>query len=337
MRAALAVLLAARLAPAAAQVNEDWREGMAPKLEGPYCGDDNCYKLLGVATDANAADIRKMYRQLAREAHPDKNPSEEALRQFQKIATAYEVLSDAAKRRAYDFLEADPLRKAMYMSQFKAPVPVVKTPVWGILLGALLCVSVLQYAYRKYAYESGCERAKKVPQMRRLWEELLQEEVDKEGSEAAAPGAAPGGPAGELKAVPKKKKGGADLEALASPGARARARARFMDETLLSERFPPPRWGDVAVAQATLGLPRLAAWGAWYVSWLIKFDIQGVPYGPAEKEYLTRRAMRRTEAQWALLSESKRAELVAKELWVAENFEAFHAETVGAKDKKKKR
>ncbi len=61
------------------------------------------YKSLGVAKDADAATIKKAYRKLARELHPDKNPGNaDAERRFKEVSEAYDVLSDSAKRKEYD-------------------------------------------------------------------------------------------------------------------------------------------------------------------------------------------------------------------------------------------
>ncbi len=61
------------------------------------------YKVLGVSRDAEAADIKKAYRRLARKHHPDVNPGNaDAERRFKEIQEAYAVLSDADKRRQYD-------------------------------------------------------------------------------------------------------------------------------------------------------------------------------------------------------------------------------------------
>jgi molecular chaperone DnaJ len=61
------------------------------------------YKALGVAKDASQADIKKAYRKLARELHPDKNPGDAAAEaRFKEVSEAYGVLSDDSRRREYD-------------------------------------------------------------------------------------------------------------------------------------------------------------------------------------------------------------------------------------------
>jgi molecular chaperone DnaJ len=60
------------------------------------------YELLGVARDATHAEIKRAFRRLARELHPDVSEEPDADRRFRAVAEAYEVLSDPERRRAYD-------------------------------------------------------------------------------------------------------------------------------------------------------------------------------------------------------------------------------------------
>jgi hypothetical protein len=62
----------------------------------------NYYSILGVSITAHAADIKRAYRKLALQYHPDKNPHPSAAQFIQEINEAYDVLGDAQKRSDYD-------------------------------------------------------------------------------------------------------------------------------------------------------------------------------------------------------------------------------------------
>src|SRR6201991_2424013 len=66
------------------------------------------YGTLGIAPDAGPDEIKRAYRRLARELHPDVNPDVGAQERFAEVSAAYEVLSDPEKRRVVD-LGGDPL------------------------------------------------------------------------------------------------------------------------------------------------------------------------------------------------------------------------------------
>jgi molecular chaperone DnaJ len=69
--------------------------------------DKDFYKILGVAKDASDADIKKAYRKLARQHHPDTNAGDTASeKKFKDISEAYSVLSDPDERQQYDAIRA---------------------------------------------------------------------------------------------------------------------------------------------------------------------------------------------------------------------------------------
>lgn len=72
------------------------------------------YQTLGVAKDASAADIKRAYRRLAKQLHPDHNPDDPAAAQrFKEVTEAYAVLSDAEKRQRYDTMGSADFRASI--------------------------------------------------------------------------------------------------------------------------------------------------------------------------------------------------------------------------------
>jgi len=77
------------------------------------------YEVLGVGRGAGEAEIKKAFRRLARELHPDTNPDPMAEDRFKEAAEAYEVLNDAERRRQYDAYGHEGLRSGGYAPNFE--------------------------------------------------------------------------------------------------------------------------------------------------------------------------------------------------------------------------
>ena len=81
----------------------------------------DAYEVLGVARDAGEQEIKKAFRRLARELHPDVNSEDpEAAEKFKEAAEAYEILSDPERRATYDRYGHEGLRSGGYSPSFDA-------------------------------------------------------------------------------------------------------------------------------------------------------------------------------------------------------------------------
>lgn len=91
----------------------------------------NYYRILGLKENASTEEIKRAYRKLAKEFHPDKNASPSAEGHFQEILEAYTTLSDSSKRQIYDNPAKD---YASYQTDQPENVPQAtpKTIFWGI-------------------------------------------------------------------------------------------------------------------------------------------------------------------------------------------------------------
>lgn len=140
--------------------------------------DTGLYDLLGVAPDASSAEIKRAYLKLARELHPDKNPDDpEANARFQRVGSAYQVLSNDEARARYDLKGMDGLEDQMkFMDPTTMYAMLFGSESFDDLIGELQLASILQQAEQgadpSLRHMSHKQRSREVSCARKLAEWL---------------------------------------------------------------------------------------------------------------------------------------------------------------------
>ncbi|XP_029665444.1 dnaJ homolog subfamily C member 1-like [Formica exsecta] len=118
----------------------------------------NFYDVLGITQSANASEIKKAFRRLSLQLHPDKNPAEDAEQQFRKLVAVYDILKDSGKRQKYDNVLVNGLpnwRSAVYYYRHVRKMGLLEMSIilfTLITIGQYL-VSWAAYFEKRYTYE----------------------------------------------------------------------------------------------------------------------------------------------------------------------------------------
>ncbi|CAM9396628.1 unnamed protein product [Choristocarpus tenellus] len=120
-----------------------------------FCGDEECYSLLGLKRGAEKTEIRKAYRTLSLENHPDKNPSPAAQERFKSITKAYGVFMDLELSKKYDFFLDHPDAYWQEYGHHWVLKYAAETDVRAVLFGLLVLISILMPGIQITKYNSA--------------------------------------------------------------------------------------------------------------------------------------------------------------------------------------
>eukprot|EP01136_Pigoraptor_vietnamica_P008049 Opistho-1_new@42908 len=271
-------------------------------IDGLYCGQKNCYDVVGVSPTADKAEIKRAYRKLSLKLHPDRNKSPDASAQFRELANAYEILKDDETRADYDLMLEYPEQYYRHYFKYYQRRVTPKVDPKIVVVAFILFVSVFQYANQHVMHRRFINYVLRTPKMRA---EVLQE------AEAMGFGA----PA--LKDVPKKE--------------RADEETRFITSMIpkvygLDGTYAEPSLRRVLAVKTVLLPYTVASYLSWYARWVYRFNIRKEPFGPEECDYLTRRALGLSEARWKAVGDEAKDELIGRKLYIAANMRAFTQE-----------
>lgn len=158
---------------------------VATRAECLFCGDDNCFELLGIRRNATKSEVRRAYRRLSAEMHPDKRPGVEgAVEEFAKIGTAYETLTDDEKRAKYeDFLD-NPGKYWQYLVDNAKEVYAPKSNVYLVFTGIVGIITLIHWFNMNHTYRQTLRRLRESQEFKREVSRLVKSKLAKSKEEA---------------------------------------------------------------------------------------------------------------------------------------------------------
>lgn len=257
-------------------------------MRAEWCGQKNCYDVLGVPSSANYTQIKDSFRKLSKEKHPDKCPDCDP-KEMQEINNAYGILSNPVNRNMYD--KVMKLKKDMDAPR-EHPI-LVLLGLFGLLVG-------VTYAYQNQRYKQVKMKALKIPRVKRK----LQD---------ANPDLFPKTP--DRKEKRKNKKKGAEA---AEPDLIELVPDDELDAAITFCKVPLRDWKGSAptmhsAAMDTLQFPMTFANTVLFnVKWLIFYTIMGNDYSKEDKMYMLFEKNDLDERCWNMLPWDKKNEYLKK-------------------------
>lgn len=274
-----------------------------------YCGNMNCYEVLGLTRDAPKRDISRNYRKLAGKWHPDMFRSEEekevAEKKFMQIATAYETLKEEESRSEYDYMLDHPeeMWRNYYRYYRRRVGP--KVDVRLVLAVTISLISAAQYYFAWNNYSEAIKCLAAIPKYRIQATEIAKSE-------------------GLLKKDKKADRGKSKEELKEEE--ETIIRGVIADKMDIRGGYAKPNWQDVLWVQLILLPYTTVKYAHFYIRWVWRFYILREEYGEEEKLYLLRKLMQVSQGQFDMIEEEEVESMLEQELWKPELFKEYKAE-----------
>jgi len=273
-----------------------------------YCGEMNCYDLLGVTRDSNTKEISKAYRKAAGKWHPDKHQGVEekkrAERIFMHVAAGYEVLRDNESRKEYDYMLDHPEEMFGNYYRYYARRLAPRVDIRIVLVALVTIVSALQYYIAWFNFEAAISHLATVPKYRLQALEVARERRPDLGGKTRA---------GKEREAAKAREEAAVREVI----------AELMDR---HGGYQRPEVADVLWVQVVRFPKRVCEWLLFNVIWIWRFTILRQPLGLQEQHYLVRRNLGLSERQWEAMEEGEREVYMQRRLWEPEAWARWREE-----------
>lgn len=152
-----------------------------------FCGQDDCFELLGLKRNASKLEIRRAYRRLSSELHPDKRPGDPTAKEsFRKLGNAYETLTDDAKRAKYeDFLD-NPGKYWQFLMENAREVYAPKSNVIVVVSGIIGIMTLIHWLNMNHTYNETLRRMRESQEFKRNVDRLLKSKQAATREEAEA-------------------------------------------------------------------------------------------------------------------------------------------------------
>jgi len=272
-------------------------------VEGLYCGTVSCYEVLGVPNDTSEKDIKKAYKTLAKENHPDRfskldlstEEKREIEEKFQRIATAYETLKGSEREEYDDFLANPDKYYYQYFQYYRRKLVSPKIDLRLIFLVLSLAVSSIQWIGWNTNYKQAIEYMFHVDKYRLA----AKKEAEFRG----------------LIGNKKANRGKTQSEIKAEE---KRIILEIIEEKVdIRGGYQKPIWTDIFIVQVFYYPVYFYRWIRFHIRWYYKFTLKKEPYGEEEKLILIRKHLNPgSKSAWEEMLDKKKDEFLRRGLWI---------------------